>query len=331
MASRLGPPVGPIYGHGAVGVVGGAVADPRQSLAIHRASAAYASRRSKHSIPLARRRRNEHDLAILLPCLPPPGRGLVAGRLVDHATLLSIRCGLHRPTSRPRRHSVSRGSTDERPRHLRYGQDGHPAADLHVLSVACALRRAPWRCFSAVRALSLLAYALRLIDRARLKEVNQHFLIGHEGASAGAEAAVEASPTVRSRRTFARVHAKRSRATRPKDAGWSRDRLIPPLRRGDCRAARLRRRHRDGLDHRPRRARPRPDRRRQLLWPAKMRMIADWVENSGLRVHGHVRFYSDHVSDQPAFEWADEPVGVNPHGKLRRLAEERGWALEDWG
>src|SRR6185312_5921890 len=39
--------------------------------------------------------------------------------------------------------------------------------------------------------------------------------------------------------------------------------------------------------------------------PAKLRMIADWVEASGLKgTHGHVLFYSDHVSDQPAFEWA---------------------------
>ncbi len=64
--------------------------------------------------------------------------------------------------------------------------------------------------------------------------------------------------------------------------------------------------------------------------PAKLRMIADWVEKSGLKgAHGHVRFYSDHVSDQPAFEWADEPVAVNPHGKLRRLA--RGARLGDRG
>ncbi len=66
--------------------------------------------------------------------------------------------------------------------------------------------------------------------------------------------------------------------------------------------------------------------------PAKLRMIAEWVEKSGLKdSRGHVRFYSDHVSDRPAFEWADEPVAVNPHGKLRRLAIERGWAVEDWG
>ena len=26
--------------------------------------------------------------------------------------------------------------------------------------------------------------------------------------------------------------------------------------------------------------------------------------------HGHVRFYSDHVTDAPVFEWSDEPVAV---------------------
>jgi HAD superfamily phosphoserine phosphatase-like hydrolase len=65
---------------------------------------------------------------------------------------------------------------------------------------------------------------------------------------------------------------------------------------------------------------------------AKKRMIDGWVDRSGLLgKHGHVRFYSDHVSDQPVFEWADEPVAVNPSRKLRRLAQQRGWAVEDWG
>jgi phosphoserine phosphatase len=61
-------------------------------------------------------------------------------------------------------------------------------------------------------------------------------------------------------------------------------------------------------------------------------MIDSWVNASGLLGrHGHVRFYSDHASDAPVFEWADEPVAVNPHPRLRRLAAERGWAVEDWG
>jgi HAD superfamily phosphoserine phosphatase-like hydrolase len=64
--------------------------------------------------------------------------------------------------------------------------------------------------------------------------------------------------------------------------------------------------------------------------PAKLRMIVDWLERSALE-RRHVRFYSDHASDRPVFEWADEPVAVNPHGRLRRLAEQRGWMIEDWG
>jgi phosphoserine phosphatase len=59
-------------------------------------------------------------------------------------------------------------------------------------------------------------------------------------------------------------------------------------------------------------------------------MIDDWLAKAELDP-GHVRFYSDHASDAPVFEWADEPVAVNPHGKLRRLAQQRGWAIEDGG
>jgi phosphoserine phosphatase len=64
--------------------------------------------------------------------------------------------------------------------------------------------------------------------------------------------------------------------------------------------------------------------------PAKLRMVTDWLAKSGLQ-RGHVRFYSDHASDAPLFEWADEAVAVNPHLRLARLAKERGWKVEDWG
>ena len=44
----------------------------------------------------------------------------------------------------------------------------------------CAVRRAPWRLLLLpVVLLSVLAYALRLIDRAKLKEINHHLLLGH--------------------------------------------------------------------------------------------------------------------------------------------------------
>src|SRR5579885_2313808 len=43
----------------------------------------------------------------------------------------------------------------------------------------CGLRRAPWRLlFLPLVALSMLAYGTRLIDRAKLKEINQRLLLG---------------------------------------------------------------------------------------------------------------------------------------------------------
>ncbi|HEX8839177.1 MAG TPA: HAD-IB family hydrolase, partial [Sphingomicrobium sp.] len=43
----------------------------------------------------------------------------------------------------------------------------------------CAVRRAPWRLlFLPFVALSMLAYVARLIDRAKLKEINHHLLLG---------------------------------------------------------------------------------------------------------------------------------------------------------
>jgi HAD superfamily phosphoserine phosphatase-like hydrolase len=51
------------------------------------------------------------------------------------------------------------------------------------------------------------------------------------------------------------------------------------------------------------------------------------VQREGVRLS----FYSDSSSDRPAFEWADEAVAVNPSRKLARLAAERGWPILDWG
>jgi phosphoserine phosphatase len=59
-------------------------------------------------------------------------------------------------------------------------------------------------------------------------------------------------------------------------------------------------------------------------------MIEAWLAVEGLE-RANVRFYSDHASDAPVFEWADEAVAVNPHDRLRRLATARGWPVEDWG
>lgn len=64
---------------------------------------------------------------------------------------------------------------------------------------------------------------------------------------------------------------------------------------------------------------------------AKLRMVEAWMAAQGIaRADADVRFYSDHVSDAPALDWADEGVAVSPHGALRTLAQARGWRIEDW-
>lgn len=63
----------------------------------------------------------------------------------------------------------------------------------------------------------------------------------------------------------------------------------------------------------------------------KHAMIGRWMSDQGIdRASAHVRFYSDHLSDLPTFDWADEAYAVNPHAPLRRLAAMRGWTVLDW-
>jgi HAD superfamily hydrolase (TIGR01490 family) len=198
----------------------------------------------------------------------------------------------------------------------------------------CMLRRAPWRfILLPFVLLSVLAYALRLIDRGRLKEINQELLLGREIHPRQLKPLVE-SFADRQVETNIRPGARKAIA-RDKEQGRRLVLATASYRLyADAIAERLG--FDDvigtgsiiGLDDRVH-AKIAGE---NAYGAAKMRMIADWVETSGLKgAHGHVRFYSDHVSDRPAFEWADEPVAVNPHGKLRRLAQRRGWAIEDWG
>lgn len=65
--------------------------------------------------------------------------------------------------------------------------------------------------------------------------------------------------------------------------------------------------------------------------PAKLRMVQSWMAQKGLdRAQSHIRFYSDHVSDAPCLDWADEGFATNAHAPLRTLAAKRGWTILDW-
>jgi HAD superfamily phosphoserine phosphatase-like hydrolase len=64
---------------------------------------------------------------------------------------------------------------------------------------------------------------------------------------------------------------------------------------------------------------------------AKRNMTMAYLDQQDLRRSDlHLRFFSDHVSDRPTFEWVDEPIAVNPSPKLARLAREKGWEVLDW-
>ena len=198
----------------------------------------------------------------------------------------------------------------------------------------CAMRRQPWRLlFLPLVVASMLAYVARILDRGELKEINHRLLVGGKVhprelkplVDSFADAQVASNIRPGALEAIARDKAQGRRlvlATASyrlySDAIAERLGFDDVIGTGSI----------IGLDSRVHALIDGEN----CYGPAKRRMIADWVERSGLTgKHGHVRFYSDHVSDAPAFEWADEPVAVNPHGKLRRLAEARGWAVEDWG
>ncbi len=196
----------------------------------------------------------------------------------------------------------------------------------------CAMRRAPWRLlFLPLVALSMLAYVARLIDRAKLKEINHALLLGRyihprdlkPLVDGFAERQVATNVRPGARDAIARDKAAHRRLV-----------LATASYRLYAEAIAERLGFDDvigtgsiiGLDDRVH-AKIAGE---NCYGPAKLRMVAEWLAKSGFE-RGHVRFYSDHASDAPVFEWADEAVAVNPHGKLRRLAEARGWRIEDWG
>lgn len=64
---------------------------------------------------------------------------------------------------------------------------------------------------------------------------------------------------------------------------------------------------------------------------AKAEMMQAWMAEQGLaRRDCHIRCYSDHVSDVPMLDMADEAFATNAHSPLRRIAQQRGWPQLDW-
>ena len=198
--------------------------------------------------------------------------------------------------------------------------------------IHCALRRQQWRLlFLPAVLLSMLAYVLKLIDRGRLKEINHHLLLGRKRHSSElkplvdsfAEQTVATNVRPGARDAIARDKAEGRRVIMATASyRFYARKIAERLGFDDC----IGTNSILGLDERVHAMIDGEN----CYGPAKLRMIVEWLQRSGLD-RRHVRFYSDHASDAPVFEWADEPVAVNPHGRLERLAKRRGWQVEDWG
>ncbi|MGL4540886.1 MAG: HAD family hydrolase [Polymorphobacter sp.] len=192
-----------------------------------------------------------------------------------------------------------------------------------------ATRRAPWRLLLLpLSALAGLLYALRLIDRSRLKTLTHGWLMGRaDAATVAAEAAVFAARQVAtnvSAGARAQIAADRARGRRIVIAtasyGFYARAIGAALGIDDVIGTRAK--VAEGV------VLPQID-GENCYAGAKRAMVEDWLAAAGL-AGAPLRFYSDHPSDAPMFELADEAVAANPNRSLRALAQSRGWAIVDW-
>ena len=200
--------------------------------------------------------------------------------------------------------------------------------------IHAAVRLAPWRLiFVPFAALVMLAYVLKLIERKRVKELNQAMLIGRR---------IHADKLIPVAESFAekivRHHvyagalaslAENRAAGRRLVLATASSRIwVEPIARklgmDDIVATGAIRGLDDYVSHKVDGD--------NCYGPAKLRMIEAWMGLERLkRTECRIRFYSDHISDVPVLEWADEAIAANPHAALRGEAKRRGWTIVDWG
>ncbi len=199
--------------------------------------------------------------------------------------------------------------------------------------VAATRRRAPWRlALLPVAGAAGLGYLLKLVDRAGLKQFTQRLMLGRAltpdaiADVAEAFAGHEVAHGV--------LHGARERIAHDRAQGY---RLVLATASHGYYAAAIARRL--GIEDVIATDAQRDGQGRILsliegdncYGAVKLRRIERWLESQGIaRGDAHVRAYSDHVSDAPMLEWADEAFAVNAHGPLRALAGARGWPLLDW-
>ena len=199
--------------------------------------------------------------------------------------------------------------------------------------IHAAMKLAPWRlALIPFVILSMLAYAAKLIDRGRLKEINYTLLIGRGVAPERLEPVIESFADTQ----IAENIMPGARASIAADRAAGR-RLVMATASYRIYAAAIAQRlgfkdviaTETGLDTHGRIiARIEGN---NCYGDSKLAMIQAWLEREGLsREAVHIRFYSDHISDSVVHRWADEPVATNAHDRLVRLAKAEGWEVLDW-
>ncbi|MBO9670515.1 MAG: HAD-IB family phosphatase [Sphingobium sp.] len=196
-----------------------------------------------------------------------------------------------------------------------------------------AMSRAPWRLiFLPVVGLVMLGYVLRLLTRSRVKEINQGLLMGFHVRRAEIMPAVEAyadkvvAGNVR-HEALARIAADKAAGYTLVIASASYRLYVEPIARRLGFDAVIATDHfSQDIDYV--RAKIGGE---NCYDVAKLRMIQAWMAAQGVdRAGVHVRAYSDHVSDAPLLEFADEGFAANPHAQLAKLAQVRGWPILRW-
>jgi HAD superfamily phosphoserine phosphatase-like hydrolase len=192
-------------------------------------------------------------------------------------------------------------------------------------------RYRPWRIVLAPLMLFTLAgFALKLIDRGRLKEINLGLMLGNRIDQASLSA-ISARFAVRMlaqnmfRPALDRIDADRADGYRIVIASASYAFYVSNIARLLGTGVIATRTGVTGTTVSPR------IEGENCYGEAKLAMIRDWMDTKSIaRDAAHIRFYSDHVSDAPSLGWADEGFATNPHSPLRVLAGKRGWTILDW-
>ncbi len=199
--------------------------------------------------------------------------------------------------------------------------------------IHAALGRAPWRLLLAPLVLvSMLAYAVKLVDRGRLKEINHALLLGRHNcpkelarvADSFADATLQtnvlpgALAQIADDKAAGRRLVMATASYRLYAAAIARRLGFDDVIATDAVA---------GIDGR---IHAKID-GENSYGPAKLRMIEAWMAQEGLRrADCRIRFYSDHASDRPVFDWCDTPVAANPSRDLRIMAGAEGWPVVEW-